>query len=206
MEAAYVVVLPVKPPARGKSRLRGLPDDRRRELAEAFALDTAAACLAAVSVHAVLAVTDDAAFATRLGAAGCSCMPDGGGGLNGALRQAAAEAARRWPDRQPVALLADLPALRSADLDAALASLVPGGASYVADTEGTGTTLYTAPYDEFDPAFGVDSALAHRDAGGLAVGGELASLRRDVDDLDDLRSAVALGVGAATATVAAGLV
>jgi 2-phospho-L-lactate guanylyltransferase len=206
MEAAYVVVLPVKPPARGKSRLRGLPDERRRELAEAFALDTAAACLASASVHAVLAVTDDAAFAARLGAAGCASMPDGDDGLNGALRQAAAEAVRRWPDRQPVALLADLPALRPADLDAALAALVPGGASYVADTEGTGTTLYTAPYDEFDPEFGVDSALAHRDAGGLAVPGELASLRRDVDDLDDLRAAVALGVGPATAAAAAGLV
>ena len=205
MEAAYVVMLPVKPPARGKSRLRGLPDERRRELAEAFALDTAAACLAATSVHAVLAVTDDAAFAVRLGALGCVSIPDGGDGLNGALRQGAAEAARRWPDRQPVALLADLPALRPDDLDAALAALVPGGASYVADTEGTGTTLYTAPYDEFDPEFGVDSALAHRDAGGLAVAGELASLRRDVDDLDDLRAAVALGVGFATAAVAAGL-
>ncbi|MCW2815755.1 MAG: cofC 1, partial [Nocardioides sp.] len=92
---AYVVVLPVKPPARGKSRLTGLPDERRRDLAEAFALDTAAACLAATSVHAVLAVTDDAVFAARLAAAGCACVPDGGDGLNGALRQAAAEAQRR---------------------------------------------------------------------------------------------------------------
>lgn len=205
MDPAYVVVLPVKPPARGKSRLQGLPDDHRRELAEAFALDTAAACLAATSVHAVLAVTDDAAFAARLAEAGCATVPDGGSGLNGALRQAAAEAARRWPAHQPVALLADLPALRAADLDTALAALVPSGASYVADAEGTGTTLYTAPADEFDPSFGVDSALAHRDAGALAVPGDLASLRRDVDDLEDLRAAVALGVGPATARVAADL-
>ncbi len=198
----YVVMLPVKPPARGKSRLQGLPDERRRDLAEAFALDTAAACLAATSVHAVLAVTDDAAFAARLAAVGCATVPDGGNGLNGALRQAAAESERRWPGRQPVALLADLPALQPADLDAVLAALVPGGASYVVDADGTGTTLYTAPYDEFEPEFGADSALAHRDAGALAVPGELRSLRRDVDDLDDLRTAVALGVGAATAAVA----
>lgn len=202
---AYVVVLPVKPPARGKSRLTGLPDERRRDLAEAFALDTAAACLAATRVHAVLAVTDDAAFAARLAAAGCACVPDGGDGLNGALRQAAAEAQRRWPGRQPVALLADLPALRPADLDAALASLVPGGPSYVADAEGTGTTLYTAPADEFDPAFGGESAAAHQGAGALAVRGELASLRRDVDHLDDLRAAAALGLGVETTRAASGL-
>ncbi|WP_246142659.1 2-phospho-L-lactate guanylyltransferase [Nocardioides rubriscoriae] len=203
--ADYVVMLPVKPPARGKSRLQGVPDERRRDLAEAFALDTAAACLAAGAVHAVLAVTDDAAFAARLAAAGCATVPDGGGGLNGALRQAAAESQRRWPGRQPVALLADLPALRPEDLDAALASLVPGGASYVVDAEGTGTTLYTAPWDEFEPEFGTDSALAHRDAGALAVPGALRSLRRDVDDLDDLRAAAALGLGVATTAVSATL-
>src|SRR5690349_8720650 len=35
-----VVVVPVKPPALGKSRLVGLTDEQRHELAEAFALDT----------------------------------------------------------------------------------------------------------------------------------------------------------------------
>ncbi len=46
MTASYVVLLPVKPPARGKSRLEVDPV-RRRALAAAFALDTARACLAA---------------------------------------------------------------------------------------------------------------------------------------------------------------
>ncbi|MEO9324966.1 2-phospho-L-lactate guanylyltransferase [Nocardioides sp. C4-1] len=202
---SYVVLLPVKPPARGKSRLGTLPDDRRRALAEAFALDTAAACLATPEVSAVLAVTDDAVLATDLQRAGCACIPDAGGGLNAALRLAAAEAARRWPTHQPVALLADLPALRPADLAAALAALVPGGPSYVADAEGTGTTMYTAPHDEFDPAFGSGSAHAHLASGALAVRGELATLRRDVDDVDDLRAALALGVGPATALAAADL-
>lgn len=205
-EQPYVVVLPVKPPAFGKSRLQGPTDDLRRELAGAFALDTAAACLAATRVAQVLVATDDARFAVRLAALGCATVPDGDtSGLNAALRQAVAESRRRWPGLTPVALLADLPALRPADLDTALGSLVPGGASYVADADGTGTTLYTAPYDEFDPAFGVGSAEAHRLGGALPVGGELATLRRDVDDLDDLRAAVALGVGPATAAVVAQL-
>ena len=206
MERQYVVVVPVKPPAFGKSRLQGLSDELRRELAGAFALDTAAACLAAHRVAGVLVATDDAIFAMRLAALGCATVPDGDTtGLNPALRQAVAEARRRWPDATPVALLADLPALRPADLDTALASLTPGGASYVADANGTGTTMYTAPYDEFDPAFGVDSARAHQVGGALPVRGELLSLRRDVDDLDDLREAVALGVGPATAALVADL-
>lgn len=204
-EGRYVVVLPVKPPARGKSRL-DVADERRHVLAEAFALDTAAACLAAPSVRAVLAVTDDARLAATLSAIGCEAVPDAGDGLNGALREGAAVAAHRWPDLQPVALLADLPALLPADLEAALATLVPGGASYVVDAEGTGTTLYTAPPAEFDPAFGEDSAIAHQVSGALAVRGDLITLRRDVDDLDDLREAATLGLGPATTLAADGLV
>ena len=46
--STYVVLLPVKPPARGKSRLEVDPA-RRRDLAAAFALDTARACLAAAA-------------------------------------------------------------------------------------------------------------------------------------------------------------
>jgi len=98
-----------------------------------------------------------------------------------------------------------LPALRAEDLDEALASLVPGRPAYVADVEGTGTTLYTAPYDEFDPSFGPDSAHAHLVGGAHAVEGELTSLRRDVDDLDDLRAAQALGLGPQTDRLVAGL-
>lgn len=199
MGAEYVVVVPVKPPALAKSRLQGLTDEQRRDLAGAFAVDTATACLAADRVRHVLVTTDDATFAQRLGALGCHTMPDGATtGLNPALRQAVAEAHRRWPVLVPVALCADLPALRPGDLDEALGALVPSGASYVADADGTGTTLYTATYDEFDPRFGVDSSAAHLAAGALGVPGRLASLRRDVDDLTDLRGAVALGVGAET--------
>ena len=54
-----VVVVPVKPPTYGKSRLAGLADDHRRDLAEAFALDTVQAAAATPGVDAVLVVTDD---------------------------------------------------------------------------------------------------------------------------------------------------
>ena len=157
------------------------------------------ACLDTPGVAQVLAVTDDAAFAVRLAAAGCAVVPDGvTGDLNGSLRQAVAEARRRWPGLHPVALCADLPALRPDDLARALAALPASAPAFVADAAGTGTTLYAAPYDDFDPHFGPGSRAAHLASGAVEVPGELASLRQDVDDLDDLPRATALGLGART--------
>ena len=207
MQDKYVALVPVKPPALGKSRLVGLPDDERQALAAAFALDTVAACLASSSIVEVLVVTDDASFSVDLAGLGALTIPDGVAmDLNGTLRQSAAEARRRWPSLVPVALTADLPAVRAVDLDDALGQLTPGEAAYVADTGGLGTTLYTAAYDDFDPHFGVGSALAHDATGARPITAALPRLRRDVDDLADLREAVALGVGHRTAERAASLV
>lgn len=198
----FVVLVPVKPPAVGKSRLLGLDADVRRSLAEAFAQDTVAACLGAGSVARVLAVTDDARFSSILGAIGADAIPDGvTDDLNGALRLAAAEAHRRWPELTPVALCADLPSLRSEDLDVALARAVLPHPSFVPDAAGTGTTLYVAGFEEFDPHFGPGSRDAHLDAGADELADVPVTVRRDVDDLDDLRAAVEIGVGPRTAAV-----
>lgn len=198
-----VVVVPVKPPIVGKSRLGGLPDALREEYAAAFALDTVAAALAAPGVVAVLAVTDDHAFAARLAALGCSALPDGvADDLNATLEQAAAEAARRWPGAGVAALCADLPALRPDDLGAALAAWGGGGPAFVADAAGTGTTLLVAQPDDFRPRFGPGSRAAHEAAGAVPLAGALASLRQDVDEVGDLGRALVLGVGPATAAVA----
>jgi 2-phospho-L-lactate guanylyltransferase len=195
MGPSYVVLLPVKPPGRGKSRLGDLPRD---VLAAAFATDTAAACLAAPSVGRVLVVTDDASFAETLSALGCEAIPDGvSGDLNASLVLAAMEAARRWPDLVPVALCADLPCLRPDHLEDALAQK-PGWPRFVADAKAEGTTLYTATLDEFAPRFGTRSAARHQEAGAWPVEGSLAGLRLDVDDADDLRAAAELGLGPRT--------
>jgi 2-phospho-L-lactate/phosphoenolpyruvate guanylyltransferase len=192
----YVVLLPVKPPSRGKSRLE-LDPDRRHALAAAFALDTARACVSARRVAAVLAVTDDARFAETLRAAGCETIPDGvADDLNGSLRLAAAESRRRWPDAVPAAVCADLPALVPAELDQALD--FGTGQRFVADHDEIGTTLYTAPYDAFEPRFGGSSREAHLAGGAQEIPGRLASLRLDVDDATGLAAAQALGVGAHT--------
>jgi 2-phospho-L-lactate guanylyltransferase len=199
MSSSFVVLLPVKPPARGKSRLEVDPV-RRRALAAAFALDTARACLAADLVVAVLAVTDDARFAGDLRAAGCDTIPDGvAEDLNESLTLAASETRRRWPGTRAAAVCADLPALDASDLDSALALAgVEPGPAFVADGDGVGTTLYTAPYGMFAPRFGPGSREAHLASGAREIEGDLRSLRRDVDDADGLAAAVALGLGTHT--------
>jgi 2-phospho-L-lactate guanylyltransferase len=200
---SYVVLLPVKPPGVGKTRLQGLP---REPLARAFALDTATAALASSVVARVLSVTDDAGFASALADLGCAAIPDGvSGDLNASLALAAMEAARRWPDLTPVAICADLPCLRPSELGAALAER-DGWPRFVADASGIGTTLYTAPLDEFAPRFGPQSAALHEDGGAWPVPGDLAGLRHDVDDRADLTAAVGLGLGEHSAAAVAALV
>ena len=201
----FAVLVPVKPPARGKSRLLELGAAERARLAAGFALDTVAACLATPSVERVLGVTDDAAFAARLAEVGGEVMPDGvAGDLNESLRLAALEAARRWPALVPVAVCADLPALRSGDLEAAL-SAWPGTPAFVSDTERAGTTAYVARTSDFVPRFGPGSRAAHLAQPATELPGDLASLRRDVDDMASLLEARRLGLGRHTAEVIAGL-
>jgi 2-phospho-L-lactate/phosphoenolpyruvate guanylyltransferase len=200
---SWALVVPVKPPAHGKSRLVATSDEQRRELAEAFALDTVAAAVAAPGVVGVLVVTDDFRLAAALRDTGCAVVPDGvTEDLNATLVQGAAEAVRRWPEARPAALCADLPALRAPELGEVLelaADVVDGGgAAYVRDRVGTGTTFYAAPAEHFAPRFGVGSAEAHAAAGAVEVGMHAASVRADVDEVGDLGVAMVLGLGAHT--------
>lgn len=204
----FGVVVPVKPPAQAKSRLSGLGDAVRRELAAAFALDTVAATLAADGVALVLVVTDDHRLADALRGLGAVVIPDGvAGDLNASVAQGAAEVRRQLPSVPVAALCADLPALRSAHLDAALDAAPADRMGFVADADGVGTTLVTAPdLTSFRPRFGPGSRDLHLDDGAVEIEVPGApSLRRDVDTPDDLAAALRLGIGARTARVAAGL-
>ncbi len=132
--------------------------------------------------------------------------------LNAALRHGAAVAARRWPGTGLAALTADLPALSPAELGTALraAGTPKAGtarAAFVPDAAGIGTTLYAVPPGgEFLPLFGGASRARHAAAGVTELGlAGLTGLRRDVDTPDDLRAALALGVGPFTKAVAADL-
>ena len=201
----FAVLVPVKPPAFAKSRLRDLGDQARRDLATAFAVDTVTAAVACPVVDRVLVVTDDHELARGLADLGVEVLPDGTtDDLNGTLRLAAAEMARRRPELHLVALCADLPALRPDELTLALAAAHGPGMAFVADADGVGTTaVVAADLDAFRPAFGPGSRQRHLDAGAREVEGiDVPSLRRDVDDRDSLEEAVRLGVGPRTSFVA----
>src|SRR4051812_19683923 len=128
---AFGVVVPVKQAAVAKTRLQPLGDEVRRELVGAFAVDTVVAVLDCPLVERVLVVTDDIALALAMRDLGVHCVPDGeSGSLNASLRQGAAELLRLSPGLRPVALCADLPALRGHDLAAALAAAEPSSTAF----------------------------------------------------------------------------
>ncbi|HEY3881619.1 MAG TPA: 2-phospho-L-lactate guanylyltransferase [Trebonia sp.] len=214
---SWTVLLPVKVLARAKSRLAVLAGERRRELALALASDTVAAVAACPAVARVVVITTDPVAGPLLAALGAVIVSDepadlsahGSGvqeGLNAALRHGAAFAARRWPGTGLAALTADLPALRPAELAAALRAVeaAPAAAAFVPDAARVGTTLYAVrPGAEFRPRFGGASAARHAASGALELDlGGLAGLHRDVDTADDLRAALTLGAGPRTTALA----
>ncbi len=200
----YGMVVPVKRLAAAKSRLAPLGDDVRRELVGAFVTDTVSALLDTPCVIRVLVVTDEVDLARWLSGLGVTAIPDASSeDLNGTLVQGATELLRRDPSLRPAAVCADLPTLRPEELAEVLATVDPERAAFVADAAGVGTTLYTAPdLGTFAPRFGFRSRDAHLDAGALELDTSAApSLSRDVDTPEDLRAAVALGVGHRTGFV-----
>lgn len=203
----WCLVVPVKRLAAAKSRLTDLAGDRRADLALAFAADTVAAAISTAGVRAVVVVTDDARaerVMTRLGAEVVTDLPRAG--LNPALVHGTRLASRAHPDCGVAALAADLPALRPDELAAALTSASRHPSAFVADTDGTGTTMLAArPGSMLGPAFGPMSRESHRRAGVVELSGALATLRRDVDTENDLRDALGLGVGPRTEAMVATL-
>ncbi|MEP7026748.1 MAG: 2-phospho-L-lactate guanylyltransferase, partial [Actinomycetota bacterium] len=191
----WSLVIPIKPLTLAKSRLAGLAGPRRGELALAMAADTVTALLACPAVARVVVVTDDATAGAELGGLGAVVIPDRpGGGLNPALVFGAAYAADRWPGHGRAALAADLPALRPAEIGAALAAASLWPAAFVPDAAGTGTTLYAVgPLGEFSPRFGPGSRDQHVASGAaeLDLPG-IPGLRQDVDTAADLSSAAGL--------------
>ncbi|GAA3433104.1 2-phospho-L-lactate guanylyltransferase [Kutzneria kofuensis] len=199
MRSYLDLVVPVKRLDRAKSRLVGAADggigDRaaHADLVVALALDTITAAANADGVGDVVVVTSDAMLTAVLRTEGIRCVPEAEPGLNEAYRHGASLLGRHVG-----ALQADLPALRSADLSAAVAT-ADGRRAFVADRQGTGTTLLIgAPGEPLDPRFGVGSAEAHRASGAIELTEDWPSLRCDVDTEADLAIAAGLGLGPRT--------
>lgn len=191
------LVIPVKMLNRAKTRLFGGGDRAAHEaLVLAFLRDTAAAAASSASVRTVLVVSSDPTIAAVLAGDGIEVLPDDPAmNLNQALTHGTDALLRRDPSATVGALQADLPALRPEELSAAL-ERARGRRAFVADHQGTGTTLLlAAPHRLLDPHFGVGSAGAHATSGALAITVPVPTLRCDVDTVEDLVAAHALGLG-----------
>ncbi len=202
-DVGWSLVVPLKPLVRAKSRLSAATGEEfRPRLALAFALDTVAAALACADVRDVAVVTDDPLAGERLAALGARIVPDiPARGLNAALAHGADAVRARRPGAAVAALNADLPALRPAELGRVLHSAAQFPRAFLADAADIGTTLLTAASGvELAPAFGGPSRARHLASGAREITvARVASVRRDVDTGEDLRAALALGVGPHTA-------
>ena len=197
------VVVPLKPPSEGKSRLAPAVGSLRPQLALAFALDTVAAARRCPAVTRVVAVCDDEQAAAQLALAGAVVIPDAPtAGLNAALEQGARYARTVLGAGAVAAMSADLPALRPAELARVLGAAGAHPRAFLADTQGVGTTLLSAGAGvPLLPAFGGESRTAHAASGAVELRlDDVASVRRDVDTGADLRVALALGAGRHTLT------
>ncbi|MFI6934570.1 2-phospho-L-lactate guanylyltransferase [Streptomyces sp. NPDC050287] len=205
----WMLVIPVKPLARAKSRLSDTAADALRPgLALAFAQDTVAAALACPAVKDVAVVTHDPWAGRELGALGAHIVSDEPyGGLNTALAHAAAAVRATRPESAVAALNADLPALRPLELARVLDAAAEFPRAFLPDAAAIGTTLLAAREGaELRPAFGPDSRARHRASGAVELTLDTVdSVRQDVDTGADLRAALALGVGPRTAAQAARL-
>jgi 2-phospho-L-lactate guanylyltransferase len=198
---SWSIVVPAKRLAVAKTRLRpwtavlggGAAGDHDA-LVLALLADTVSAALDCPAVAEVVVVTDDPAAGEVVRALGARTVPDEpDAGLNPALDHAA-----RAVGGPVGALSSDLPALRPAELGAALGAAAAVPRAFVPDAPGTGTTLLTAVDVPLRPAFGSGSAAAHRAGGAVALVGNWPGLVRDVDTEVDLRAALALGAGPRT--------
>jgi 2-phospho-L-lactate guanylyltransferase len=196
------LLIPVKDGSAAKSRLGVGEEGQRARAMSAFAHDSVAAAMASDWVTPYV-VGDPDGLAQLSADLGVPVLPDeGAGDLNEALRRAAARVVA--PGVGIAAMLADLPCLLTADLDAAFAAVT--GRSFVADAAGTGTTLLVAPAEtDLDPHFGAGSAAAHAASGAVPLIAALSTLRLDVDTTTDLEAALRLGVGVHTAQVTSSL-
>jgi 2-phospho-L-lactate guanylyltransferase len=183
-----VACIPAKSLSDAKSRL-GLPDAERRLVAKRLLYATVRTVLTSDWVNIALVITSDSDLADVATTAGARVIDErSSDGLNGAVEAVRRAARLTSPSSWVLTLVADLPNLRSVEIDALVVeALTAGRAVMVPDAAGTGTTGLLHPSDRPGPAlFGPDSAARHRDAGYEPAGLSLRGLREDLDAAEDV--------------------
>jgi 2-phospho-L-lactate guanylyltransferase len=209
-------VVPLRGLEDAKTRLGAeLDAEERLELVVVMASRTLSAARDARGLSGTVLVTADPAAARLAATFGARTLVQRLPGLNAAISEARAVAARAGASAV-IVLPIDLPAIDAATIDevlerAAAAPGIPGANALVAavpDRHGRGTNaLLLAPPDVIEPAFGEDSLEAHRRAavaaGALFVelGGPLIA---DVDTGADLIAAESASRTAPAAPATAG--
>ena len=199
----WTVVLPVKVLSAAKSRLAAV-SPTASELAFAFCQDTLDAALASPLVAEVVVATSDERVGSLASARGCRVVSDADHpGINPAARQAAT---MRSGTGGLAIVVSDLPALTPTALTSVLATATGYPMSFLADADGTGTTMwFSSAGKDVEPHFGLASRAAHNEAGAVdlvavhpAMSGSWSAARRDVDTDAALADAIAMGVGTCT--------
>lgn len=177
-----------------------MPYELRSRLARAFSLDTVGAAVSAASVARVTVVTAAGAIDVfeRLGAQALvePQPPSLAAAIDAGLAACNLDTPR-------AVLLGDIPSLTGEALDVALALAARHPRAVVGDADGTGTTLLTAMRGQaHTPAFGGGSLARHIGLGYTPLTtGVPERVRADVDTVEALVHAAALGLGAETSAV-----
>lgn len=194
------VLLPLRSPGHGKTRLAtALDEDDRAALVTAMFTDVVAAVRAA-DLEPVVLASGPAAVAASV-ALGCAVLPDApGAGLNAAIAAATADGRA---DEPVLVLQADLPMLQVDDVLAVRGS--EGDVVLVPTDDGGTAALLRRPGSCMGTDFGRASAAGHRQ---LAIGAGLAltelhrpGMATDLDTPADLLSLDPTTVGPTTARV-----
>lgn len=156
-------IVPLKALTHSKQRLAGrLSATERRALMATLFVHVLETCATAASIDETMAIVGDddgVALAEHLSA---TVLRDLGADLNSAVRYATAQLP---PAAASLVVVADLPRVSPADLDAIVAAGRHTPSVIVAPTHDGGTgALLRRPATVIAPAFGAGSAAAHLDA------------------------------------------
>jgi len=202
VNGGVTAVLPVRRWDGAKSRI-GLDRPERASLAEAFSRDVIDVLLRSTVIAQLVIVTDEDGLGQirneRLVAITSEPRQRFGQGLRNAVAAGVTWAGHHRADAPLMVLPADLPSLTTSGLEDAIRQMQDHARAFVPDSEGEGTTLlYARRPGLIRPAYGRGSAQAHRHRGHEPCAAVDPGVRRDVDTLGDLRTALQLGVGVAT--------